>query len=694
MPLRVFLSRLIWMCVIPMVALAAYLAISNVQATRAERDLVAKAIATNFSIAVDKDLNARIGALNMLAVSPLLDDPAQWKNLYEEAQGFRQSFGSHVILAGLDMQMLFNTRAPFGAPLPKIPRPKGRAAAPTALETGKPAVGDILFGPVAKEPLVAIAVPAVRDGRAAALLLAIFETRQFQTRLEQVALPSEWSLSLLDGNNDVIARRAPEGMDSAVDVDAAGRFAVKLHESEWSVVLEIPRHAYRAPLIKAGVALAAAILVATLVSVIGARLASRRLSGAVASLAVTPLAASAPPDIAEIAAVRAMLDDAAERNRTASAILRDSEYRFRRMFQEAPLPLCMMNKGGQLSFNTRFQAVFGYTQAEVPTLAEWWPRAYPDAAYRAWVIETWKTAVERATRQGTDIEAVEYRVTCKDGAERIMLISGNGLGDDFIVTFFDVTERRMAEEEIRHLNADLERRVAERTAELEQRNRDLDDFAYIASHDLKEPLRGLHNYASFLQEDYGASLDDEGRRYLERMQRLAERLSALIDGLLAYSRLGTAPLPVEPTALGPVVDEVIEDLKTYLGEHGVQLTLDTPLPRVVCNAARVGEVFQNLIVNAAKYNDKAEKRVEVGCDSSGAVPIFYVRDNGIGIPEQHRDTVFRIFKRLHEQSKFGGGTGAGLTIVKKIVERHGGRIWLDSTPGQGTTFYFTLTPEA
>ncbi|MBI5162831.1 MAG: response regulator [Magnetospirillum sp.] len=252
-------------------------------------------------------------------------------------------------------------------------------------------------------------------------------------------------------------------------------------------------------------------------------------------------------------------------------------------------------------------------------------------------------------------------------------------------------------------NAKLADEIEERTRvaaqlattleELQRSNQELDEFAYIASHDLKEPLRGIHNYVSFLKEDYGERLDDDGRGYLDRMQRLTERLAALIDRLLAYSRLGSEHLCMDAVDTEAVLGEVVEDLKPALAAQGVELRRVGPLPTVTGNSLRIGEVFQNLIANAAKYNDKAEKWVEVGCESTGAVPVFHVRDNGIGIPEQHRDTVFRIFKRLHEQSKFGGGTGAGLTIVKKIVERHGGRIWVESTPGEGTTFRFTLGGE-
>jgi two-component system sensor histidine kinase/response regulator len=236
--------------------------------------------------------------------------------------------------------------------------------------------------------------------------------------------------------------------------------------------------------------------------------------------------------------------------------------------------------------------------------------------------------------------------------------------------------------------------LAQSAAELERSNQELDEFAYVASHDLKEPLRGIHNYASFLQEDYSDKLDGEGRGFLERIQRLAERQTTLIDRLLAYSRIGSTEMATEPADLDKILDQVVEDLKPLLEAERVELRRLSRLPTAVCNPLRVGEVLQNLIANATKYNDKPQRWVEVGCDTAAKPPVFHVRDNGIGIAPQHQDSVFRIFKRLHEQSKFGGGTGAGLTIVKKIVERHGGRIWLQSAPGEGTTFYFTLTGPA
>ncbi|MEW6689187.1 MAG: ATP-binding protein [Pseudomonadota bacterium] len=329
--LHAYLARLIWLCVLPLILLAAYLATASVRATLADRDLEAGNLAKNFATAIDQNLNARIRALQVLAASPLADDPSRRSELYREAQAFRESFGSHVILASAEGRMLFNTRAPFGTPLPPLPVPKGRAAAPVALETKEPAVGDVFFGPLAKEPLVAIAVPGVREGKASFLLLTVLETRLYQDRLEQLALPPSWSLSLRDGTGEAIARRAPSGMNPATDVDEAGRFAARSAVSPWSVVLEIPRGVYREPLLSAAAALVLAVLGATLAGVLGGTLAGRRLSRSVASLVGSP---AQGPEIEEIAMARRVLEEATRKREAAESALRQKAEELSRLNAE------------------------------------------------------------------------------------------------------------------------------------------------------------------------------------------------------------------------------------------------------------------------------------------------------------------------------------------------------------------------
>ncbi|QHG20126.1 ATP-binding protein [Nostoc sp. ATCC 53789] len=244
-------------------------------------------------------------------------------------------------------------------------------------------------------------------------------------------------------------------------------------------------------------------------------------------------------------------------------------------------------------------------------------------------------------------------------------------------------------------------KLASMNFELQRSNEELDSFAYVASHDLKEPLRGIHNYANFLMEDYADVLDDNGIAKLQTLVRLTQRMEDLINSLLHFSRLGRAELIRQPVNLNDVVQQVIGTLTMARPQSEVEFRIPQPLRSVQCDRAQINELFSNLISNAIKYNDKPQKWVEIGCvEGNGESKIsptsltFYVRDNGIGILEEHLDKIFQIFRRLHGRDDFGGGTGVGLTIARKIVERHGGRIWVESIPTLGSTFYFTLSAEA
>ncbi|ARV57575.1 cyanobacterial phytochrome A [Nostocales cyanobacterium HT-58-2] len=253
--------------------------------------------------------------------------------------------------------------------------------------------------------------------------------------------------------------------------------------------------------------------------------------------------------------------------------------------------------------------------------------------------------------------------------------------------------------ELRNLIVGIVLRQAEEMAlknfELQRSNEELDSFAYIASHDLKEPLRGIHNYANFLMEDYADALNDDGVAKLQTLVRLTQRMENLINSLLHFSRLGRSELMRQTVNLNDLVQQVIATLTIARPQSEIEFRIPQPLPSVECDRAQVNELCTNLISNAIKYNDKAQKWVEIGCiGEAGESKIFYVRDNGIGIAQEYLEKIFQIFRRLHGRDEFGGGTGAGLTIARKIVERHGGRIWVESTPTQGSTFYFTLSAEA
>ena len=362
-PLASFLTRLIWLSVLPPLIAAAWLAGHNVLSMRDASRQQAANTSKNFATSIDHYLSSRIKALNILAVSPLVDDPQSWPKLYAEAQGFFDNFNSHVILTDIDqpMGMLFNTRIPFGAPLPPLPRPKGHAAAPTALSTGIPAVGDTFMGPIAKEPLVAIAVPAKRDGKVVHLLLTTLEARLIQQRLDLEALPAAWSLTLRDGKGDIIAQRTSADFDPSQKVDNDGRFEVESKLSPWKVVLEIPRDALLKPLVSNGFFLALAVTLATMAGVLGGTLASRRLGRQVAGLTAPPSADSPPIDIEEIAAARQLLDEAATSQRL-------NESRYQAMFENASIGIAQVALDGPcLQVNQTVCAMFGYSRDELRT---------------------------------------------------------------------------------------------------------------------------------------------------------------------------------------------------------------------------------------------------------------------------------------------------------------------------------------
>jgi light-regulated signal transduction histidine kinase (bacteriophytochrome) len=232
--------------------------------------------------------------------------------------------------------------------------------------------------------------------------------------------------------------------------------------------------------------------------------------------------------------------------------------------------------------------------------------------------------------------------------------------------------------------------LAKLNQELERSNRELASFAFAASHDLKEPLRGIYNYSTIVLEDYASVLDEDGIDCLETVRSLSMRMETLVNALLRLSRLGQEELHLQATDLNELLDRVIEVFHASRPHSQLDIRLPRSLSMVQCDPVLTNEIFSNLLSNAFKYNDKAEPWVEIGYLDGDEPTVFYVRDNGIGIQADYLEIVFKLFKRLHAQSKYGGGAGAGLAIARKIVERHGGRIWVESTYGEGSTFYFTL----
>lgn len=225
------------------------------------------------------------------------------------------------------------------------------------------------------------------------------------------------------------------------------------------------------------------------------------------------------------------------------------------------------------------------------------------------------------------------------------------------------------------------RKLEKALEDLERSNRELDQFAYAASHDLRAPLRGISNLVTWLEEDHSESLDEEAKEYLRLMRSRVGRLEMLIEGLLEFSRIGRVRGSMAETN----VEEMVREVTDMLGPaEGIAVEVETPLPSLRTERLRLRQVFHNLLTNAVKY---ARSRVKVGAEREGAYFRFHVSDDGEGIPEEYQTKIWGIFQRLETREEVEG-TGIGLAMVKKIVEDQGGRAWVVSKPGEGATFYF------
>lgn len=276
-----------------------------------------------------------------------------------------------------------------------------------------------------------------------------------------------------------------------------------------------------------------------------------------------------------------------------------------------------------------------------------------------------------------------------DGEQYLITSTRTQIIDLLLSTFENAVQKNEELQEVNKQLINIQQELKRKNLELERSNRDLELFAYVASHDLQEPVRNVSNYTTLLERRYKDIFDERGRQMLEFITEGSRRMHELIQDLLSYSRLSNIQNKFETVDLNAVYTDVIMNLKSAIEESGAQIKCGH-LPALKAVRAQMLQLFQNLISNAIKYrNPDKTPEIEVGCDKMGNKFTFYIKDNGIGIEKDYFDRIFVIFQRLHDRGSYPG-TGIGLTICKKIVERHGGRMWVESEIGKGSAFYFSL----
>jgi PAS domain S-box-containing protein len=392
----------------------------------------------------------------------------------------------------------------------------------------------------------------------------------------------------------------------------------------------------------------------------------------------------------------------------AEISLEESERRYRSLVVATSQVVWLTDSQSNPKDISSWSALTGQTKEKSQGIG-WLDAVHPDDREEVFSLRNLATETKKTF-------FTEHRVRVKDGTYRyfavriVPILDNNGEIFEWVGTHTDITERVLARQALKEANEKLEMKVQERTqelqllnTELQRSNQELEQFAYVASHDLQEPLRAIMGYTQILEEEYQNCFDKSAQEYMHYITDGAKRMQQLIRDLLAYSHIGTHGKAFTTTDCNVVLNQALSNLQVAITESKAIITYD-PLPTVIGDQTQLVQLFQNLVGNAIKFHRIQPPQIHIGA-VRGSVKenylaqdpnspslqecLFWVRDNGIGIKSEYCDRIFEIFRRLHTRREFPG-TGIGLAICKKIVERHDGRIWAESQPGIGTVIYFTL----
>lgn len=376
-----------------------------------------------------------------------------------------------------------------------------------------------------------------------------------------------------------------------------------------------------------------------------------------------------------------------DKKRTQDSLL-ESESRYRNLFEATNVAKSITYPDGSINVNQAFCKWLGYSSEEMKNMN--WREITPAEEH-----ERIDAILKSLGRGGKTSTRFEKKYLHKDGIvlwgdiSTAVQVDNKGETKYYITTVVDITEKKAAEEAVFRLNAELEKRVSDRTAQLEATNKELEAFSYSVSHDLRAPLRHITGYVDLLNERIGKDLPEQQRHYMHVISDSAKRMGILIDDLLQFSRMGRKEIHLVELNINSLIDEIITELGNDIAGREVVWTIQK-LPYINADYAMIRQVWRNLIENAVKFTRKKSKaEIEIGSYAKDGHVIFHISDNGAGFDMKYAQKLFGVFQRMHNQSEFEG-TGIGLANVQRIISKHDGRVWAESEIEKGSTFYFSL----
>ncbi|ROZ62733.1 PAS domain S-box protein [Ramlibacter sp. WS9] len=690
---------LVLACAIPAVLAAILLIAYNFQREKAHALEQAHELAQSAVNAVDRDFASTQSALYALGTSDLLEK-GDLAGFQQRASRVLQNLKAHdIVLTAPSGQQLVNTRVPFGSPLPVVGQPvrvKG------LFDADRPVVTDLFYGKALKTHLFGIAVPVSDGTRVTHALAAGVMPETVAAMLRQQNLPRDWIAAVFDSSGTIVARshqmdefvgkKASPGLRERLQAETHGTLdtvtleGVKVYtafvrspSSGWAVALGIPRRSLTNQLWLAVVVAIAVVGVLLATGFATAWHIGSRISGSIFELAKPAFAlgygakVTVPPLYFHEANVLG------ETLSTASALLHDAsaavarhDARLTAIMDSAMDAIITVDDDQRvILYNRAAAAVFGWPPEEAVgrPLSQFIPARFRDAHVRH--VEAF--GQRNRARRGMG-ESGELLGLNRDGQEFPIEASISKINEDgknfYTVVLRDITERVKARQALERSNADLRQ------------------FAYVASHDLKSPLRSIGGIAQILEHSYHGALDAKGIGLLRRLSAAAARLEQLTDDLLQLADLEGEVPAFAPVDCRDAVQEALQLMEQPIRDAGATVTVGD-LPVVMGVHGELTHLFLNLIANAVKYHGQQAPEVRITAERAGAEWVISVADNGIGIDPKHHERIFEVFNRLHKVGDYGG-TGIGLAICRTIAARQGGRIWVESQEGKGSTFKVAL----